>query len=91
MISKTADWNVDLSLSKTIEGKEVVGNWKVATLFGDPTEQILKYATEESCGFIVMGTHGRKGFERALLGSVTASVIAKSEIPVLTVSPMKYQ
>ena len=91
VVSNAADWNVDLTLSKAIEGKYVVGKLNVATLCGDPADEVLKYAKDKNCGFIVMGTHGRKGFERVLLGSVTSSVASKSEIPVITVSPMKYR
>lgn len=91
MIPDTAELNVDLTLNKAMKDKDVVGNWKVATLFGDPAEEILNYAAQNNCGFIVMGTHGRKGFERTLLGSVTAVVASKSEIPVITVSPLKYR
>ncbi len=91
MIPNTADLNVDLTLSKTIQHKDIVGDSRVATLFGDPAEEILNYASKNNCGFIVMGTHGRKGLERTLLGSVTAVVASKSEIPVITVSPMKYR
>jgi nucleotide-binding universal stress UspA family protein len=91
VISSATDWNVDLTLAKAIEDKEIVGSTRVSTLFGDPAEEILNYAKKENCGFIVMGTHGRRGFEKVLLGSVTTSVASKSEIPVITVSPMKYQ
>jgi nucleotide-binding universal stress UspA family protein len=91
MIPDTDDLNVDPTLSKAIQDKDIVGNWKVATLFGDPAEEILNYASKNNCGFIVMGTHGRKGLERTLLGSVTAVVASRSEIPVITVSPMKYR
>jgi nucleotide-binding universal stress UspA family protein len=58
----------------------------VKSLFGDPVAEIISYAEKENCGFIVMGTHGRKGLERVLLGSVTAGVISKSRIPVITMS-----
>lgn len=91
MIPDTVDLNVDPTLSKAIKDKDIVGNWKVATLFGDPAEEILNYAEKNNCGFIVMGTHGLKGLERTLLGSVTAVVASKSEIPVITVSPLKYR
>jgi nucleotide-binding universal stress UspA family protein len=91
MLPDTVDLNVDPTLSKAIKDKGIVGNWKVATLFGDPAEEILHYASKNNCGFIVMGTHGRKGLERTFLGSVTAVVASKSEIPVITVSPMKYR
>lgn len=52
---------------------------------GSPHEVILDTAGEEDCDAIVMGTHGRSGVERFLLGSVTEKVVRHSEIPVLVV------
>lgn len=52
---------------------------------GTPREDILEYATDNGIDLIVMGTHGRSGVERTLLGSVTETVVRHSKIPVLTV------
>lgn len=52
---------------------------------GNPHEDILGYANDQDIDVIVMGTHGRTGVKRALLGSVTEDVVRHSEIPVLTV------
>lgn len=52
---------------------------------GDPVEQILNVAEETSCDLIVMGTHGRKGVPRLLLGSVAEKVLRNAPCPVLTV------
>lgn len=52
---------------------------------GNPHDDILAYADEHDVDVIVMGTHGRTGVKRALLGSVTEDVVRHSEIPVLTV------
>lgn len=52
---------------------------------GNPHDGILTYANEHDVDLIVMGTHGRTGIKRALLGSVTEDVVRHSEIPVLTV------
>ena len=64
-----------------------VKNQKFTTtiLFGDPPDEIVKYAQRNNAGFIVMGTHGAKGLKRILLGSVTASVLSRSTIPVITI------
>ena len=51
---------------------------------GDPRTRIHEVAKEENADLIVMGTHGRTGFVRALMGSVSESVVRHSEIPVLT-------
>lgn len=50
-----------------------------------PHRAILRYTTEQDIDLVVMGTHGRTGVERYLLGSVTEKVIRLSDIPVLTV------
>lgn len=52
---------------------------------GNPHDDILTYAEEEAVDLIVMGTHGRTGVKRALLGSVTETVVRHAETPVLTV------
>ena len=45
-------------------------------------ERILAVAHEENADLIVMGTHGRQGLERLLLGSVTQAVAGSSDVPV---------
>ena len=52
---------------------------------GSPAREIVDFATEEGCDLIVMGTHGRGGIDRLLLGSVAERVVRGSPIPVLTV------
>jgi nucleotide-binding universal stress UspA family protein len=53
--------------------------------FGVPAERITRLARSRRADVIVMGTHGRTGFRRALLGSVAARVVATAGCPVLTV------
>ena len=50
---------------------------------GGPHEQITAYAGEAAIDLIVMGTHGRSGLDRVLLGSVTEKVIRHADVPVL--------
>jgi nucleotide-binding universal stress UspA family protein len=52
---------------------------------GDPVEMILKKAEEFHCDLIVMGTHGRTGLRRLLVGSVAEAVMRQAPCPVLTV------
>ena len=54
---------------------------------GSPYEAILSYASENDIDLIVMGTHGRRGLSRVLLGSVTERVIRLSNDPVVAVPP----
>lgn len=52
---------------------------------GSPSREIARYAEDENCDLIVMGTHGRGGINRLLLGSVAERVVRSSSVPVLTV------
>jgi len=52
---------------------------------GDPVETILDYGEMVGADVIVMGTHGRSGLDRYLLGSTTERIVRLSSIPVLTV------
>ena len=52
---------------------------------GLPGTQIVETAMRERAELIVMGTHGRRGVSRLLMGSVAAMVIATAPCPVLTV------
>ncbi|QSG02592.1 universal stress protein [Natranaeroarchaeum sulfidigenes] len=52
---------------------------------GSPRRAIVEYAEGHDCDLIVMGTHGRGGIDRLLMGSVTEGVIRTSDRPVLTV------
>jgi nucleotide-binding universal stress UspA family protein len=48
-----------------------------------PADGILKACQDQACDLIVMGTHGRGGFQRALLGSHALKVVTLSSVPVL--------
>lgn len=52
---------------------------------GETWRTILETADEVGAGMIVMGTHGRKGLPRALLGSVAEKIVRMSHVPVVTV------
>lgn len=54
---------------------------------GMPWERIVGVAKDSDVNLIVMGTHGRHGIARALLGSIAEKVVRMSEVPVLTVRP----
>lgn len=54
---------------------------------GYAAEEILSTAKAEDADMIVMGTHGRKGIDRILFGSVAEKVVKAAEIPVLTIRP----
>lgn len=52
---------------------------------GNPHEEILEYVSEHDIDMVVMGTHGRTGIDRVVMGSVAERVVRQSPVPVLTV------
>jgi nucleotide-binding universal stress UspA family protein len=54
---------------------------------GSIAGEIVRCAAELPADLLVMGTHGRSGFERLMLGSVTEKLLRKSPCPLLTVPP----
>src|SRR5689334_7961048 len=52
---------------------------------GPAAATILTVATEIKADLVVLGTHGRTGFEKFMLGSVTEKIVRKARCPVLTV------
>ena len=51
---------------------------------GDPSTAVARLAESEGADLIVMGTHGRTGFTRLLMGSVAEAVVRRAPCPVLT-------
>jgi|SRR5438128_2167268 len=52
---------------------------------GVPDAEIVRLAAEHHCDLIVLGTHGRTGLGRLLMGSVAEMVVRKAPCPVLTI------
>jgi nucleotide-binding universal stress UspA family protein len=60
-------------------------NMQTVIRSGSPASEILRFAGEAEAELLVLGTHGRTGFERFVLGSVTEKVLRKATCSVLTV------
>lgn len=71
------------SVEEQLADADVSAEGRLAT--GVPHTAILDYADDHDVDLIVMGSHGRTGAERFLLGSVTEKVLRQSDVPVLTV------
>ncbi|HKL29865.1 MAG TPA: universal stress protein [Natrialbaceae archaeon] len=56
-----------------------------ALLEGTPSREIVRYAEKRDCDLVVIGTHGRGGIDRLLLGSVAERVVRTSPVPVLSI------
>ena len=50
---------------------------------GDPAGEVVRIAGDEGCEMIVMGTHGRTGLTRLLMGSVAEQIVRRAPCPVL--------
>ena len=59
-------------------------NTEAILVTGSPWEEIVHLAEQRGVDLVVMGTHGRRGISRALLGSVAERVLRMSKAPVLT-------
>jgi nucleotide-binding universal stress UspA family protein len=55
--------------------------------FGNPADEIRKFAEEEAVDLVVIATHGRTGLRHMVMGSVAERIVRHSSIPVLTVKP----
>ncbi len=74
------------SLNYVVKSAEIEGLKAMPVLLeGQPYEQIIRQAETSSVDIIVMGTTGRRGMERILIGSVAERVIEYSPCPVLVV------
>ncbi|MBP7516839.1 MAG: universal stress protein [Desulfobulbus sp.] len=58
-------------------------------LEGDPADRVVAFAAEQQADLIVLGTHGSRGIEKILLGSVAERVLKRAACPVLVVNPYR--
>jgi nucleotide-binding universal stress UspA family protein len=64
-------------------------NVDAKVLVGDVAEEIVRHAEESGMDMIIMGTHGYKGLEKVMFGSVAEKVVRTAPCPVLTINPYK--
>ena len=62
---------------------------KSVVLLGDASEKIIEYAKKEKIDLLIMGTHGRKGLDRVIFGSVAEQVSKMAAVPVLLINPYR--
>jgi len=62
-------------------------DYRVSMLEGSAAECLLQWAREKRIDLIVVGTHGRSGLGKIILGSVAEKVFRRSPVPVLTIGP----
>lgn len=76
----------DHRLAKTLPTATEV-SFEHDLLFGDPADEIVEFANKKDIDLIVMGSHGRTGLLRMLMGSVAEGVIRNAPVPVLSLKP----
>lgn len=60
-----------------------------AVVKGDAAEQIIKYIEEQGIDLLIMGTHGRKGLDKVIFGSVAEKLSKTTPVPIMLVNPYK--
>jgi nucleotide-binding universal stress UspA family protein len=70
---------------EAVAGRATAGTVTTRVAVGVPSEVILDYAAEAGVDLVVMGTHGRTGVERFVIGSVAEKVVRRATVPVVTV------
>ena len=70
-----------------IQAPELDDRFEHRLVFGDTVPEILRAAVGSRADLVVMGTHGRTGLGRLLLGSTAEQVLRRATCPVLTVRP----
>lgn len=83
-------WNLDASAQEQLHELVKAHSWngiqpELVVHKGLLPESILRFAESQTIDLIVMGTHGRQGFDRFTMGSVTEKVLRKARCPVLVV------
>jgi nucleotide-binding universal stress UspA family protein len=78
---KTAQRHLDVVRKAAADSRVTFASDYV--LNDNPAEAIVKAAHKHKCDLIYMGSHGRSGISKLLLGSQTSKVLAQSRIPVL--------
>jgi nucleotide-binding universal stress UspA family protein len=56
---------------------------------GDATQKIIHYIPSNEIDLVIMGTHGRKGLDKVVFGSVAERVVKTAPVPVMVVNPYK--
>jgi nucleotide-binding universal stress UspA family protein len=72
------DYVKELGAKKSVNVESVL-------LEGNPSEELIRYAEKEKMDIVIMGTIGKTGLDRMLLGSVAGNVVRHSKVPVMVV------
>jgi nucleotide-binding universal stress UspA family protein len=88
-VQELATRHITNAIAKLDRGGEV--SMLVHVRIGDPVKEILTIAEEVGASLILVGSHGRKGVERMLLGSVSERVVREALCPVMVARQRTYE
>jgi nucleotide-binding universal stress UspA family protein len=71
------------------KSKKTLPECEGVVLRGDVADNLVAYANDNNIDLIIMGTHGARGIEKILLGSVAERVLKRASCPVLAFNPYK--
>ncbi|MET0286660.1 MAG: universal stress protein [Polyangiales bacterium] len=78
--------NAQVDLSRAADAVASAGRLDASLLQpGEPAQQILRAAESRAADLIVLGSHGRRGLTRMVLGSTAEDVLRKAQVPVLVI------
>ncbi len=66
-----------------------IGKVNTFVVVGDVVDEIIEYIEKNDIDLVTLGTHGRKGLEKVMFGSVAEGVVGNAPCPVLTINPYK--
>lgn len=85
------DLNQQLERYRAEAERSVPGRAVAEAACGDPATEIVRFVQRNGCDLIVMGTHGRSGIRRLVLGSVAETVVRHAPCSVLVVRPPQFR
>ena len=86
-IGRITDELRDFLIAEAVPFDRVGIRYHTAVRFGEPGEQIVRYAQKEKVDLIMMATHGHTGLLRLVFGSVASRIVASGVCPVMLVRP----
>lgn len=78
MVGKVSDEVRSLLEDETVE-------YRVETAVGEPAREVVEFAAANDIDQIIVGSHGRSGVSRVLLGSVAEKIVRRAPVPVTVV------
>ena len=84
-----SEWESEASALVDIAARQAaaagVKSTQTVVAFGNPSEEILASADRANADLLAIGTHGRRGLRRLLIGSVAENVVRRGSIPIVVV------